>query len=124
MPRRSDQALLPKVIRNDRDHRRALKRVDELFRAKPGTPDGDELEVWLILIDRYEEETETFDLPDPITAIRFRMAQQGLTDNDLKPYLGDSKTVRDVLQKRKPLNVDMIRKLSAGLQSPAEVLIR
>ncbi len=79
--------MRPKVIKTDAEYEAALARLDELLGAKPGTPEGDEFELWVTLIKDYEEEHFPIDLPDPITAIRFRMEQAGMKQVDLVPYI-------------------------------------
>ncbi|HBJ33425.1 MAG TPA: hypothetical protein DDZ51_01430 [Planctomycetaceae bacterium] len=115
---------MPKVIKTEQDHKRALARVDVLFNAKPGTPEGDELELWLLLIEKYEDETFPVDLPDPIEAIRFRMEQSNLKQKDLVPLIGSKSKVSEVLAGKRDLSLTMIRKLVDELGIPADVLLR
>lgn len=113
-----------KVIKNDHDHRAALVRIESIFHAAPGTPEGDELELLSLLVERYEDEQFPVDLPDPIEAIRFRMEQQGLKAKDLVQYIGSASKVSEVLSGQRKLSLNMIRKLVVGLEIPAEVLLR
>jgi HTH-type transcriptional regulator/antitoxin HigA len=113
-----------KVIKTDKEYKAAMARIDEIFHAKPRTPEGDELELLLLLVEKYEEEAFPIDLPDPVTAIRFRMDQQGLKQKDLEPYIGSKSKVSEVLSGRRELSLTMIRKLVTGLGIPAEVLLR
>ena len=113
-----------KPIKTEADYKAALARADEIFDAKPGTPEGEELESLVTLIEHYEDTVFPIDLPDPITAIKFRMAQQGLKEKDLVPYIGNESKVSDVLSGKRPLSVDMIQKLVNGLGIPAEVLLQ
>ena len=122
--RKRSETLFPKVIKTERDHKRALERVDELFAAKPGTPEGDELELWLLLIEKYEEEVFPVDLPDPIEAIRFRMDQANLKQKDLVPMIGSKSKVSEILAGKRDLSLAMIRKLVDELGIPAGVLLR
>lgn len=112
-----------KVIRTERDYEAALARVEKLMDAKPNTPQGDELDIISLLVHDYEEKAFPIDKPDPITAIRFRMEQQGLTPSDLVPLLGSRSRVSEVLSGRRGLSLKMIRALVAGLRIPAEVLL-
>jgi HTH-type transcriptional regulator/antitoxin HigA len=112
-----------KPIKTDADHRAALARLDTIFDAAPGSPEGDEAEVLATLVRLYEEEHSPIDLPDPIDAIRFRMDQQGLRDKDLAPYIGSASKVSEVLSGRRNLSISMIRNLSEGLGIPADVLL-
>lgn len=113
-----------KLIKTEADYKLALKRVDDIFDAKPGTPEGDELELLVILIELYENEHFPMDLPDPVTAIKFRMEQQNLKQKDLVPYLGSESKVSEVLSGKRALSLTMIRKLVNGLGIPAEVLLQ
>lgn len=87
------------------------------------TPEGDELEVLFILAENYEDAHYPVEKPDPIEAIRFRMEQSGLTVSDLRPYIGPSHRVYEVLNRTRPLTLTMIRKLHEGLKISADVLI-
>jgi HTH-type transcriptional regulator/antitoxin HigA len=115
--------MRPKVIKTDAEYEAALVRLDELLGAKPGTPEGDEFELWVTLIKDYEEEHFPIDLPDPITAIRFRMEQAGMKQVDLVPYIGSPSRVSEVLKGKRSLSLSMIRKLHKGLGIPADVLL-
>lgn len=115
---------MPKIIKTERDHQHALARVNELFAAAPGTPEGDELELWLLLIEKYEEEKFPIDLPDPVEAIRFRMDQANLKQKDLVPMIGSKSKVSEVLSGKRDLSLTMIRNLVEKLGIPAEVFLR
>ena len=112
-----------KPIRTNADHQNALNRIDALFDAEPNTPEGDELEVLVELIHAYEEAHFPIEAPDPIEAIKFRMEQQGMTDADLVPYLGQRSRVSEVLNRKRKLSLQMIRKLHSGLNIPIESLV-
>mgnify|MGYP001584897341 FL=1 len=105
------------------DYEKALARVDTLMDAKPGSPKGDELDVLVTLIEAYENKHYPFPPPRPISAIKFRMEQAGLTRKDMEPYLGGRGRVSEVLNGKRPLTLDMIRKLHEGLGIPLESLI-
>ncbi len=111
-------------IKTKADHRAALKEIERLMDAKPGTPAGDRLEVLTTLVDRYESEHEAIEPPDPIEALLYHMESRGLTRRDLEPYLGSRARVAKVLNRRRALTIEMIRKLHEGLGISAEVLIR
>lgn len=113
-----------KLIKTEADYADALSRIDELFDAKPDTPEGDELDLLVTLVELYEKREFPIDLPDPIDAIRFRMEQQGLRAKDLIPYIGSASKVSEVLSGKRPLSIGMIRKVHEGLRIPAEVLLR
>lgn len=113
-----------KPIKTEADHRAALARIDELWEAEPNTPEGDELEVLVTLVDAYEEAHFPIDVPDPIEAIRFRMEQQGLEDKDLVAFLGQRSRVTEVMNRKRGLSITMIRKLHDGLKIPLECLVK
>jgi HTH-type transcriptional regulator/antitoxin HigA len=77
--------MKPKVIKTEGQYQATLARIEKIFDAKPGTAKGDELELLLLLVETYEESAYPIDLPDPISALRFRMEQQGLKAKDLIP---------------------------------------
>ncbi|ALJ06053.1 DNA-binding protein [Pseudalgibacter alginicilyticus] len=114
--------ILP--IRNENDYENALNRLEEIFDAKKGTEDGDELEILSILIDRYENEQFPIGMPDPIEAIKFRMEQMGMKQKDLAEVVGFKSRVSEILNKKRKLTLDMIRKLNTTLHIPTEVLIQ
>lgn len=116
--------MKPKIIKTESEYKATLARIEEIFDAKPGTDKGDELELLLLLVEKYEEKEFPIDLPDPITAIRFRMDQQNLKPKDLVPYIGSKSKVSEVLNGQRELSLTMIRKLVKGLAIPAEVLLR
>lgn len=114
--------ILP--IRNEKDYQKALDRLEDIFDAQKGTEEGDELEILSILIDRYENENFTIEMPDPIEAIKFRMEQMGMKQKDLAEVVGFKSRVSEILSKKRKLNLDMIRKLSTTLHIPTEVLVQ
>jgi HTH-type transcriptional regulator/antitoxin HigA len=111
-------------IRTEADYESALAEVERLWGARLGTPEGDRLDVLATLIDAYESEHHPIDPPDPIEAIKFRMEQQGLTRKDLEGILGTRTRVAEVLNRRRALSINMIRRLHQKLGISAEVLIR
>lgn len=113
-----------KPIKTRKDHHNALKRLEAIFDAKPGTPHGDELEVLGILIDNYERLHFPVDLPDPIEAIKFRMEQLGYDQSDLAKLVGFKSRASEILNKKRKLTLDMIRNLHEGLNIPTNVLIQ
>jgi len=113
-----------KPIRSEADYQRALAELERLWGAKSGTAEGDRLDVLATLIDAYEGQHFPMDPPDPIEAIAFRMAQQGLTRRDLEPMIGGRGRVAEVLNRKRSLSIEMIRRLHDGLGISAEVLIR
>ena len=115
--------MKPKIIKTEAEHAEAMARVEEIFDAKPGTPEGDELELLTMLVEQYENEAFPIDLPDPVAAIRFRMEQQGLKNKDVVRFFGSASKVSEVLSGQRSLSLTMIRNLADGLKIPAEVLI-
>lgn len=113
-----------KPIRSEADYDEALAEVDILWGAMAGTPEGDRLDILATLIDASEAKIHPMDPPDPVEAIRFRMEQHGLTRKDLEPMIGPRNRVADVLNRKRSLSIDMIRKLHARLGISAEVLIK
>jgi HTH-type transcriptional regulator/antitoxin HigA len=111
-------------IRTKADYRAALKEVERLWDADPGTPDGDRVDVLVTLVEAYEVTHYPIPAPDPIAAIEFMMEQKGLTRHDLEPAIGSRGRVSEVLTRKRPLTLPMVRELSALLQIPAEVLIQ
>ncbi len=116
--------MTPKVIKTEEEYQASLARLEVIFEAEPGTPDGDEAELLTALIMMYEEQYYPMDLPNPVDAIKFRMEQQGLTAEDLVPYIGSTSKVSDVLSGQCELSKTMIRNLSTGLGIPADVLLQ
>ena len=113
-----------KPIRTKADYKNALAELERFWGAKSGTPKGDRLDVLATLIEAYETRHYPMDPPDPIEAIRFRMEQQGLTRKDLEPLLGTRARVAEIMNRRRSLSIDMIRRLHEQLGISAEVLIR
>jgi HTH-type transcriptional regulator / antitoxin HigA len=116
--------MKPKIIKTEEEHAAALARVESLMNAKPGSAKEEELELWSLLVERYEQEHFPVDLPDPVEAIKFRMEQEGLQQKDLVKYFPGKNRVSEVLNHKRPLSIGMIRALHRGLRIPAEVLLR
>lgn len=114
----------PKIIKTAEEYEKALAYLESLMDAKPASRDEEELELWSLLIERYEEESFPIDLPDPVDAIRFRMEQEGLRQKDLVKFMPGKNRVSEVLNHKRPLSLGMIRSLHRGLGIPAEVLLR
>jgi HTH-type transcriptional regulator/antitoxin HigA len=113
-----------KVIKTEKEYQIALGRLEEIFDSKKNSKNGDELELLSLLIDNYEKEKFPIDLPDPIAAIKFRMEQLGYNQKDLSDVIGLKSRVSEILNKKRKLTLDMIRKLHEVLGIPTEVLIR
>ncbi|NGY05771.1 helix-turn-helix domain-containing protein [Solimonas terrae] len=110
-------------IKTEADYRETLREIETLMSADAGTEAGDRLDVLATLVEAYERTHFPMDLPDAVEAIKFRMEQQGLTVDDLIPAIGRKNRVYEVLARRRPLTVRMIRALNKSFNIPAESLI-
>lgn len=113
-----------KILKSEEEYKAALDYAAALMDAPPDSPEAEELELLSLLIEKYEDDHYPIDLPDPIEAIKFRMEQAGLTRKDMIPYLGSQSKVSEVLSRRRPLSLSMMRALHEGLGIPAEVLLQ
>ena len=113
-----------KPIKTRKDYQFALERLDQIFDAKMGSKEGDELEVLGILIDNYEKTHYPIDFPDPIEAIKFRMEQLGYSQSDLAEVIGLKSRASEILSKKRKLTLEMIRLLHDNLKIPTEVLVQ
>lgn len=110
-------------VRTAADHAAALSRIDQLMDVEPGTPAADELDVLATLVEAYEDRHFPIADPEPLAAIHFRMEQLGLTRKDLEPVLGSRGRVSEVLNGRRALSLQMIRRLHRELGIPLESLV-
>ena len=117
--------MIIKVIKNDQEYQEALKLIGELMDKdpQPNTSDAEKLELLTTLVQSYEENVFGEKLPDPIDALVFRMEQQNLTPDDLVPYIGSRSKVSEVLSRKRPLSINMMKALQDGLGIPAKVLL-
>lgn len=113
-----------KIITTEQEYEKALARLTKIFEADPDSPEGMEAELLVTLIEKYEKENYPVSLPDPIDAIRETVERKGLKDKDLIPAIGNKTTVSLVLNRKRALTIEMIRKLSVLLGLPVEVLIQ
>jgi HTH-type transcriptional regulator/antitoxin HigA len=116
-------AIQVRPIRSEVDYDAALERIDALMGAKPGSAEGDELDVLATLVDAYEEKRFPMDAPDPVTAIQFQMEQQGLTRKDLEPMIGSRARVSEVMTGKRGLTLAMVRRVRSGLGISADLLV-
>ncbi len=116
--------MILKPIKTEKDYNQVLERLEQIFDAEPNTKEGDELEILGILIEKYENENFPIELPDPIEAIKFRMEQLNYSQNDLAEVIGLKSRASEILNKKRKLSLEMIRKLSEKLHIPSEVLIQ
>jgi HTH-type transcriptional regulator / antitoxin HigA len=112
-----------KPIRSKKDLSEALARIDELIDAKPGAPEYDELEILSTLVEAYEEKHCPILPPDPVEAIKFRMDQLGLKQADIAKYFGGKNRASEVLSRKRPLSLRMIRNLHINLKIPSDSLL-
>lgn len=112
-----------KLIETEKEYEEAINRIDEIFHAQEGSEEAKELQLLVFLVQKYEEEKYPLEAPDPIEAIQLRMEDLSLTRKDLEPYLGDKTVVSKVLNRKRELTVEMIRRLHIALRIPAELLI-
>ncbi len=113
-----------KPIKTKMDYRAALKRLEEIFDAKLDTPESDELEILGLMVDDYENKNYPIEAPDPIEAIKIRMEEMHLKQVDLIPEIGGKSRVSEILNRKRRLTVEMIRKLANRLNLSANLLIR
>jgi HTH-type transcriptional regulator/antitoxin HigA len=111
-----------KPIRTEKDYEAALARIEEIFDAEPDTPDGDELEILASLVENYEKKNYPIELPDPIEAIKIRMEDLGLDRKDLETAIGSKGRISEILNRKRPLTLPMVQRLSEKLGLPTEVL--
>ena len=112
-----------KPIRNDDDLRAVFRRLELIFKAEEQTPEADERDVLVTLVEAYENKHYDFGPADPVEAIKFRMEQQGLTARDLEPFIGSSGRVSEVLNRKRGLSLRMVKSLHDGLKIPYESLL-
>lgn len=118
------ETITIKPVRSEADYERALKEIETLMDARPGTPEADELEVLATLVEAYEAEHYAIDAPDPIALIEFAMEQRGADRTDLEPIIGSRGRVSEILTRKRPLSISMIRNLKDKWHLPADVLVR
>lgn len=111
-------------IHSETDHQKALERIEEIFDAKPGSAEGDELEILGILVDEYEKKNFPIEAPKPVEAIKFRMEQLGLEQKDLAKILGSKSRASEILSGKRSLSLRQIKLLYKKLGIPAEILIQ
>lgn len=110
-------------IKTEHDYNNSIKRIEELWGAKRDTPEGDELDLLVTLVESYEMKHYPIPVPDPIEAIKFRMEQMDMTKADMVQYLGSQSRVSEILNGKRNLTLKMVKSLYKGLKIPAEVLL-
>lgn len=116
--------MITHPIRNEDEYEAALAEIEMLWAAEPETPEADRLELLVLLVEAYEAEHYPIPEPDPIEMILHVLEARGLTRHDLEPYIGTQARVSEILNRRRPLSLEMIHKLHAGLGIPADVLVQ
>jgi len=111
-------------IRSEKDYEAALLEVEELFNAPAGSPEADRLDVLTTLIEAYESQHYPMPQADPVEMLKYYMESRGLTRADIEPFIGSRARVAEILNRKRPLTLEMIRRLYAGLGIPAEVLVQ
>ena len=114
---------MQKIIKTEGDYDLAINRIDQIMEAKPGTPEFDELELLSTLVEVYEDQQYPIGRPDPVSAIKFRMEQMGLSQQDLVTFIGNRSKVSEILNRKRNLSLSMIRALNKGLGIPADILL-
>jgi len=112
-----------KVIKTERGHAEALKAIEALWKARPGTAQGDTLDLLTLLVEAYEEKQHAILPPNPIEAIKFRMEQDGLDNSDLAKIVGGKNRASEIMHQKRGLSLEMIRNLHKKLGIPAESLL-
>jgi HTH-type transcriptional regulator/antitoxin HigA len=113
-----------KIIKTEEDYQLAIKRLDTVFDSVEGTLESEEAEILVMLIEKYEDEHYPIEAPDPIDAIKFRMEQLGMDNNDLTEIIGYKSRVSEIFNRKRKLNLKMIRSLHEKLKIPYESLIK
>lgn len=111
-------------IKTEEDYEAALGEIDRLWGAEFGSPDGDKLDVLATLVESYEEKHYPIEAPDPIEAILHQLESRGLTRQDLEPFIGTRGRVSEILNRKRPLSLEMIRNLQKGLDISADILVQ
>lgn len=114
-----------KLIKTEEEYHKALNRLDKIFHAKKGSKEHEELEILVMLIQRFEDEIlGEFPNPDPIEAIKFKMEQMEMTQKDLAAIIGLKSRASEILSRKRPMSINIIRKISEALSIPADILIQ
>lgn len=113
-----------KTITTAKEYEQSLARLSKIFEADPDTSEGMEAELLVTLIEKYEKEHYPIEFPDPIEAVKETMGKKGIKDKDLIPAIGSKTTVSLVLNRKRPLTIEMVRNLAGQLNLPVEVLIQ
>ena len=113
-----------KIIKTEQEHKIALTRIEEIFEAKSGTPEEEELSLLVLVVGDYEDKHYLIGPPDPIEAIKFRMEQMDMKKKDLIPAVGFTSRVSDILNKKRKLTLPMMRRINVLLKIPMDTLVQ
>ncbi len=116
--------MINKLIKTEADYNLALSRIEDLMDAETNSLEAEELELLATLVELYEDDHFAIDFPDPVEAIQFRMEQLGLNQQNLVPFIGSKSKVSEILNKKRPLTLSMMRSLHENLGIPAEILLQ
>jgi len=116
--------MIKRLIKTEQEYETALERIGEIMEAEPGTPEGDELELLALLVEKYEEENYPLPKVTPVEVIRFYIEQRGMKSKDLVGILGDKTTVSKVMNRERKLNLGMVRRLHEQANIPYELLMQ
>lgn len=112
-----------KVLKTDRDYTKATNRLMEIFHVKPGTPEGDEMELLMVLVKDYDDKHYVVPQLDPIEVIKLKMEERGMKAKDLEPIIGSKGHVSSVLSGRREITLKMAQRLRDYFQLPAEIFL-
>jgi len=110
-------------IKTKKDYQAALNEIEKLMDAKLNSPEGDKLDVLVTLVEAYEEKHHSIEAPHPIEAIKHAMEAKGLENRDLEPFIGGRGRVSEIMNLKRPLTMNMVRRLNRELSIPAQALI-
>ncbi len=116
--------MINKLIKTEEDYSLVLSRIEDMMDAEVNTPESEELELLATLVELYEDEHYAMDIPEPIDAIKFRMEQMGLNQQGLVPFIGSKSKVSEILNRKRPLTLSMMRSLHQNLGIPAEIFLQ
>jgi HTH-type transcriptional regulator/antitoxin HigA len=112
-----------KVLKTEEEYKKALKRLEVVFDSPADTPEGDEADILGLLIEKYEDEHYPIEAPDPIEAIKFRMEQMNMDNKDLAKIIGYKSRVSEIFNRKRKLNLRMIRNLHEKMNIPYDLLL-
>ena len=114
-----------KLIKTEKDYENASQRLGQIFHSKPGTIENEELQILILLMEKYETDlVGEFPDPDPIEAIKFKMEQMGIDQKKLGEIIGLRSRASEILSRKRPMSINIIRKISKALAIPADILIQ